>query len=213
MADVAPVIFNPTTGLPELNPALPTLSSTPSHSTTGKAGWHLVKFANGSAAVVVAGANGVLNWGNVAAPASPIVSTTYVGSDLTSIGNNPKVLENALAGLSTGAKAAIVDTISEGSSTGSQQPILFDKAGKVLGGTAKITGSAQAVDDGTQAEPSVSDPLAALSTIWSALTTPANWLRALELLGGAVAVFLALKALTGMSAPSINLPAAAAAEA
>jgi hypothetical protein len=210
MTDIAPVIFNPTTGLPELNPALPTLSSTPSHTTGNPAGWHLVKFANGSAAIVAAGTNGVLNWGNVAAPASPITSTTYLGSNLAAIGNHPKVLENALAGLPKKVRLGITDVVSEGSSTGSQQPVLIDKDGNTHG-TAKITGSAQPVDPGTPTEPSVPDPLAALASIWSAVTDPANWLRALELFGGAVAVFMALKALTGVSVPSINLPAAAVA--
>lgn len=43
----------------------------------------------------------------------------------------------------------------------------------------------------------------ALAGIWSALTTPSNWLRALELAGGAVLVFMALKSLTGVNTPSL----------
>lgn len=36
-----------------------------------------------------------------------------------------------------------------------------------------------------------------LSQIWSALTNPSNWLRALEILGAVVAIYMGLRSLTG----------------
>lgn len=41
---------------------------------------------------------------------------------------------------------------------------------------------------------SVPDPVA---QIWSALTNPSNWLRALEILGAVVAIYLGIRSLTG----------------
>lgn len=45
-----------------------------------------------------------------------------------------------------------------------------------------------------------------LGDIWTALTNPSHWLRALELIGGAAALYFGIKALTGSdSGPTINI--------
>jgi hypothetical protein len=85
------------------------------------------------------------------------------------------------------------------------------------GATAGAEGGAAGAGAGTAASKIASNipkaigtaaTAAVISQIWTALTKPSNWLRALELVGGAVLVFMALKALTGVNTPSI-LPAVA----
>lgn len=65
-----------------------------------------------------------------------------------------------------------------------------------IGGAASTVGSAvsSAADVGT-----------VLSDVWNAVTNPSNWLRALKIVGGAIAVFFAIKGLTGMGTPTIRL--------
>jgi hypothetical protein len=52
---------------------------------------------------------------------------------------------------------------------------------------------------------SVSNPLDAIGDIFTWLTTPANWLKILEAIAGAIAIYLGIKSLAGIDTPSVNV--------
>ncbi|HET7047869.1 MAG TPA: transglycosylase SLT domain-containing protein [Solirubrobacteraceae bacterium] len=68
--------------------------------------------------------------------------------------------------------------------------------------TQQTGGIAGALDTGAVA---TGQAISSAADIFTWLTNPTNWLRILKLVGGAVAIFFALKALTGASVPTVKL--------
>lgn len=170
-------------------------------------GWWMARDTNGAI---------VLTKGNN--PGNDAVSSVYIGA------------ADSIADLETNFSTGLAKALGSVGGNGQQQAALIteiDHAAGLNSATARIvvqrgikagsdsdvtatdakgnpvsTATTSEADSAGIPTPSI-DPGAELATIWAALSNPSNWLRALELLGGVVLVYLALKSVTGISAPSV----------
>jgi hypothetical protein len=84
-----------------------------------------------------------------------------------------------------------------------------------IGSAAGDVGSTagQAAGDVGSTVSAGADAVSEVSSIWSALTNPSNWLRGLEILGAVLVVYFALKSLTGTDPTAVVEKTAAVAAA
>jgi hypothetical protein len=119
---------------------------------------------------------------------------------LTQIGANPRQQQAMIDSLDTGP-------IQQGQTVDAIGPTQTQAQGQL----GPATSGSSAVPAGIS-PPSVPDPFTAIADIWNAIadiwnaiTNPHNWLRALELIGGALAVWWGIRELAG-GGPIIKLP-------
>lgn len=169
-----------------------------------KSGWHLLQFADGSAAVVRFD-NGAWQWGSQTAPTSNVTGMSYLGSNVTNLSLNLPKYANNLGGSIWPTLLSSIDHgfLSKG------QPIVVNSQGQVPSSGDSPT--SQQGSEATSAGINVSVPGANIAAgIWQWLTTASNWVRILEYVGGAVLIYMGIRALTGIGPDASDLASAAA---
>lgn len=162
-----------------------------------KSGWHLLRFSDGSAAVV-RWDNGSWQWGSQTPPAAGVLSMSYLGTNVQAMSLS---LPHYGSNVGSSVWTTLVSSIDHGFLSNGQ-PIVVSSNGQVpsSGNNPQSQQGSEAV--GTSLIPGTSGIVNSLSAIdvsgiWQWLTTPANWVRIGEYVGGAVLIFIAIKGFAG----------------
>lgn len=129
-------------------------------------------------------------------------ASSGIRSILSSAGQSPSAQIHALqtsgwAGSGYTTLPAIYSTVTAHPATLADLGNAVAGAGGAIGGA--VGGAASSVAGSvTSTADAIGTIASVFGQVWEAITNPHNWLRALEFLGGAIAVYMALKALAGV---------------
>lgn len=157
-------------------------------------GWWVVRDTNG--------AIGIVKGNN---PGSGAITSVYVGaantlSDLTV--HFSTQISNALAkvGGTATQQSALIAQLDAGAAQNANPTFIYEGTNVKPGTNAGVSSNAP-TNITSEADPAgigvSTGVLGAVTQIWQALSNPSNWLRALEILGAAVAIYLGVRGLAG----------------
>jgi len=111
-----------------------------------KAGWHLLTFLDGEvAAVRYNPVNGKFVWGSLTQPTSPIVSVSWLGSNVNDIATHistwwDAAMKTVPGGPGSQTVVALIASLDNGSLS-QGQPVLYTTSGAAVTGTTNVPGS------------------------------------------------------------------------
>jgi len=146
----------------------------------------------------IVAADDTAEWMMGTLPSSALGEGTTVGGKILATSSGSAASQVAAIGSSGwGTVASLIDSTYAGAEKFAPSNSIPVVTPAVNAGTAIVNAVSNTLDAGEEA-------VQIAEEVWSAITNPSNWLRALEILGAVIAIYMAMRSLTGVD-PAVTI--------